>query len=248
MESTSVKKSEWFRDWFASKYYDILYNYRNAKEAEIFLSALIHKLKLPKTASILDLACGKGRHSIFLHSLGYSVTGVDLSCNSIDFANKWSDDDLSFQTADMRFLDLGEKFDCVMNLFTSFGYFDRIEDNNKVIQRVKEHLNPNGIFVLDYFNSSKVIRDKEEKYSLNRENIHFNIHKFIQDDFVIKHIQVDDEGKIENFQERVQLLKAEQLEEMLIQNGLTPFARYGDYALGEFISGESERLIIIARN
>ena len=71
---------KWFQSWFNTTYYHILYKNRDNKEAELFISNLIYYLNLiPEKDSILDLACGQGRHSKYLNSLGYNVTGIDTS-------------------------------------------------------------------------------------------------------------------------------------------------------------------------
>ena len=77
---------EWFEDWFNSKYYHILYQKRDDKEAEQFLSILQKFFK--KEDQILDIACGSGRHTIHLNNLGYNTTGIDLSEESITYKTK----------------------------------------------------------------------------------------------------------------------------------------------------------------
>ena len=72
---------DWFSDWFNSKYYHILYQNRDEKEAEQFLSKL--QVFFRKEDQLLDIACGNGRHSILLNTLGYNTTGIDLSEESI---------------------------------------------------------------------------------------------------------------------------------------------------------------------
>lgn len=251
-ENSEIPKQcgkEWFRYWFGSPYYDMLYRNRNAAEAENFISALTKELDLPKTASILDLACGKGRHSLFLHSIGYQVTGVDLSEENIQFAEQYESEGLSFLVDDMRTLNLSRKFDSVMNLFTSFGYFDQIEDNLQVLHRVKAHLKPNGLFVLDYLNAELIKGSLPQNYTVERENgVQFHIHKVLENDFVVKKIVIDNQGYQMNYEERVQLLESEQLQNMLEKAGLSPIALYGNYALQKFDPVKSERMIIIARN
>jgi SAM-dependent methyltransferase len=95
----------WFEDWFNTPYYHILYKDRDYKEAENFISNLTKELKLPTHSSIIDLACGKGRHSVFLNQLGFEVLGVDLSEESIlhnkQFENSASPK-LEFKVHDMR--------------------------------------------------------------------------------------------------------------------------------------------------
>ena len=111
--------SKWFQSWFDTSYYHILYKNRDYKEAEVFIKNLVSYLNLEKGDSILDLACGKGRHSIFLNTLGYNVTGIDLSKNSIEHAKAHASSSLYFDVHDMR-EPYTNKFEIVLNLFTSF--------------------------------------------------------------------------------------------------------------------------------
>ena len=76
-------------NWFDTKFYHILYKNRDHKEAELFIENLIDKLKIKKNSKVLDLACGRGRHSIFLNKKGMIVTGFDSSENNILEAKKF---------------------------------------------------------------------------------------------------------------------------------------------------------------
>ena len=76
----------WFEDWFNTPYYHILYKDRDYKEAEEFISLLTNELQIPKNSKIIDLGCGKGRHSIYLNQLGYTILGLDLNDSSIIFS------------------------------------------------------------------------------------------------------------------------------------------------------------------
>ena len=110
----------WFESWFDTEYYHILYKERNDEEAQLLMDNLTHYLNLPEDAKILDLACGKGRHAIYLNSLGFDVTGADLSENSIKEASEFANEKLHFKVHDMRET-CNEKYDAIFNLFTSFG-------------------------------------------------------------------------------------------------------------------------------
>ena len=79
---------EWFESWFNSEYYHILYKNRDYAEAEKFISRLMDFLCPKPDAKFVDIACGKGRHAIFINKLGYDVVGYDLSEESILEANK----------------------------------------------------------------------------------------------------------------------------------------------------------------
>ena len=150
------KSENWFASWFDTPYYHILYKERNYREAQIFMDNLTHYLNLPEKAKVLDLACGKGRHSIYLNQLGYEVVGADLSENSIAEANKNQNKTLHFQVHDMRET-FEDKFDAIFNLFTSFGYFENDEDNLTTLKAMKESLTEHGFAVIDFMNVNQVI-------------------------------------------------------------------------------------------
>src|SRR5688572_19479368 len=92
----------WFKDWFNSPYYHQLYFQRDDAEAAAFIDKLIDHLQPSPRSMMLDVACGKGRHSIQLASKGYFVTGIDLSEDSIIEAKKFETDNLEFFVHDMR--------------------------------------------------------------------------------------------------------------------------------------------------
>ncbi|MEZ4798306.1 MAG: class I SAM-dependent methyltransferase [Flavobacteriales bacterium] len=238
---------EWFKTWFDSPYYSILYKNRSEEEAADFIDRLTLFLSLKRHSSVLDLACGKGRHSIHLRSLGYDVVGVDLSVNSIEEAKKNEKPGLHFETADMRNFKLGTSFDAIFNLFTSFGYFDKVEDNVKVLENVHKHLKPEGWFVIDYFNSSKVKNELISSQEKTIEGVKFLIEKKLEGGFIKKSIQFSDKGKDYHFEERVQLIEPETLIEWLKSQGFQIVHTFGSYFLDEFDQNESDRFITISR-
>lgn len=239
-------ENEWFRGWFNSPYYHILYKHRDDAEAANFLDALIGELALPRGAAILDLACGKGRHAIYLHHKGFNVTGLDLSEESIKQAMESANEGLIFHTADMRTFSLNEKFDAVFNLFTSFGYFDQKSENVQVIQRIHAHLNDDGIFVMDYFNPATVCCFKHSG-DLHIDGIQFHITKKIENDHIIKTIEISDQGQQKQFMERVQLFSLDEMINMLESNGFKVLHTKGNYFMDDFMEKTSDRMIIIAQ-
>ena len=150
----------WFETWFDTPYYHILYKDRDFAEAENFITLLINYLNIPKDSKIIDLACGKGRHSVFLNQLGYEVLGLDLSKESISHNKKFENSGLKFAVHDMRneiYPQISsEKADAVFNLFTSFGYFEKEEDDKKIFQSISNILDDGGFFVLDFLNAKWV--------------------------------------------------------------------------------------------
>ena len=111
----------WFANWFDSPYYHLLYKNRDDKEAQSFIDNLIYRLKIPKKSTILDVACGKGRHSIYFNKRGMKVEGIDLSHNSINIAKKEENRTLKFSVHDMRKVFKKDAFGIIVNLFTSFN-------------------------------------------------------------------------------------------------------------------------------
>ncbi|MDA7708179.1 class I SAM-dependent methyltransferase, partial [Flavobacteriaceae bacterium] len=101
-----------------------MYKNRNHQEAREFIKKLLKHLKLKKKSKVLDAGCGKGRHSIEIEKLGHIVTGIDLSKNSIKSAKKHENINLKFLVHDIL-KPLNIEFDAVLNLFTSFGYYER---------------------------------------------------------------------------------------------------------------------------
>ena len=193
----------WFQSWFNTPYYHILYKNRDYKEAELFIKNLVHYLNLDtESDSILDLACGQGRHSIFLNSLGFNVKGIDLSKKSIENASANATNSLSFEVHDMRTI-YDSQFEVVLNLFTSFGYFDNESDNQNVIRTIKSSLKPNGIGVIDFMNSTQVIENLIATNSYTADSLTFNLKRDYTNGFINKSIEVVDNNQILHFKEKV---------------------------------------------
>ena len=238
------EQSKWFQSWFNTSYYHILYKNRDYKEAEVFIKNIVKYLNLGKEDSILDLACGKGRHSIFLNSLGFHVTGLDLSENSIKDAKKKQSSSLHFNVHDMRNL-YSTQFEVVLNLFTSFGYFEKDSDNFKVIQTIKSSLKQKGIGVIDFMNSAHVIDNLIPQNSYEADGVKFKLKRSYSDGFITKDIEVLDSGKTYQFQEKVRAYSLQDFETMLSNAGLHLLECFGNYKLEPFNSKTSKRLILI---
>ena len=188
-----MNKSDWFTDWFNTSYYHTLYKDRNDKDAQLFIRNIINFLKIPSSSHLLDLPCGKGRHSIYLNSLGYKVTGADLSKNSIQAAKKYENSSLDFMLKDMR-KPFDVKYDAVFNLFTSFGYFENDKDDILVLKNIHNGLHKNGLLVLDFLNVVNVEKKLVKKEIKTIDGISFNLQREIKDGFILKHITFKDKG------------------------------------------------------
>lgn len=240
-------KNEWFASWFDTKYYHTLYQHRDEKEAKIFIKKLIENLQIPKGKKVLDLACGKGRHSITLNELGYDVLGADLSANSIATASKASKSGLNFIVHDMREPIQNTSFSAVFNLFTSFGYFDKETDNLKVLESIHEMLEEKGLLIVDFMNINYVINKLIPEESKTIDNIEFKISKKYDGKHIFKEIKFDDKGEQFHYVEKVQALTFEIFEKLLSQTGFMILRTFGDIDLNPFDKINSDRLIIIAQ-
>ena len=238
------EQSKWFQSWFDTPYYHTLYENRDYKEAEVFIKNIVKYLNLDKDDSILDLACGKGRHSIFLNSLGYNVTGLDLSVNSIETAKKKESSSLHFDVHDMRKI-YGTQFEVVLNLFTSFGYFEEKSDDLKVINNIKSSLKQNGIGVIDFMNTPVVIDNLIDQNSYESNGMTFKLKRSYSEGFITKNIEVIDSNKTHYFNEKVRAYSFQDFETMLSNVGLHLLDCFGDYNLNPFNIKTSRRLILI---
>lgn len=234
---------EWFESWFDTPYYHLLYSNRDYTEAENFITKLTEDLKLPQNAKIIDLACGKGRHSVFLNKLGYDVLGLDLSRKSIEFDKQFENQTLLFDVHDMRNPIDADPMDAVFNLFTSFGYFDHESDDRKVFQSVYNILQPGGFFVLDYLNEEFVRKNIVPESIVIRGEIEFKITKRIEGRHIIKDIRFEDKEKPYHFFEKVKLHTLEAINSYAEECGFERIKIWGDYQLNEFDKEKSPRCI-----
>ena len=238
---------KWFEAWFDSPYYHILYKDRDEEEAELFIDNLIAFLHPEKNSIFLDLACGKGRHSVYLNKKGFSTIGIDLSPESIAHATQFENESLQFYVQDMRKPFRINYFSHVLNLFTSFGYFEQERDDMAVMHTVYKTLRPHGLFVIDFMNAHKVLNTLIEEETKIIAGITFQISKKVEHNFIVKHIRFSDNGKHYDYQERVKALKLSDFERYLSAANLKIVNLFGNYQLAPFNQSSSERLIIIAR-
>lgn len=242
------KKENWFADWFDSEHYHKLYAHRDYSEAEKFIRNLFQFLQVEKQhTKVLDLACGKGRHALQVHQLGFNVIGLDLSPESIAHAKQYENDKLHFQTGDMRAIPFQAEFDLVLNLFTSFGYFQEEGENQQVIHSVAKALKPNGILVLDYLNVHHAESNLPSEEIIKRESTSFSVKKFIEGDFIVKDISIEENGEEHHHQEYVKRLDLKRFKDYLDQADLNLLHTFGDYQLNSFQEEQSDRLILVAQ-
>lgn len=242
----------WFEDWFDSPLYELLYSYRNEKEANKLADLIEHQIPKTDYPNLVDVGCGRGRHSISLAERGYHVTGFDLSTKAIQKAKKIADKrglrNVRFLVNDMR-SPLPKKFDAALNLFTTFGYFLDDEENTKVLKSIHKMLDKNGLFLIDFLNAKKVERELVPNDAGSHNNIKYKIQRYIEDGFVYKKIKFegDQVEKKAEYTERVRLFDKDWFQKNLNKTGFKPVHIWGNYSGDPFDEDHSPRLIILSK-
>lgn len=239
-----TKSKDWFISWFDTDYYHILYKHRDYSEAKKFMQNIVTFLNIKKEDLLLDLACGKGRHSIFLNSLGFDVIGADLSKNSIQKAKYFENDRLKFIEHDMR-NPLKTKFNVILNLFTSFGFFEDDNEDIAILQNMKNGLKPYGIAVIDFMNAKKVISNLVLEESKIIEGITFHINRYLENEFIVKKIHFVADNKEHIYYEKVKNLDLNKIKSYMNTVGFTIKHTFGNYNLEAFDEETSDRLILV---
>ncbi len=242
------KEKAWFEEWFDSPFYHILYGHRDDREAREMIQNLIDYVSPSSDSVFLDLACGKGRHSRVLNDLGFETYGIDLSPNSIESASEHANETLHFEVHDMREVYKPSTFDYVLNLFTSFGYFDNRKDLVLTLDAIRKELKDGGTLVIDYLNIGKIRKDLCDgvKENIERDGIEFHIEKQINDEFVEKEISFQHKRGRYHYTERVAALDLPIFRELLEQSGFSVQTIAGDYQFTEYNEHKSDRLILVA--
>lgn len=236
----------WYATWFNTTFYHDLYQHRDEHEARNFIVELCKKLGVEQGESAMDMACGRGRHAKVLSEQGLETMGVDLSPESISYANKFSHDSLRFEVGNMlERLPFGP-FDWVMNLFTSFGYFEDDGLHQLALNHMAECLKPGGKLVLDFMNSAKIAAHLVPENTVHTEMATYSINRKIEDGVIVKSIKVSHDCTIEFFEERVRAFRVEELQTMLENAGLKDVEIKGGYDLCDYDELDSDRMIFIA--
>jgi SAM-dependent methyltransferase len=235
--------AEWFQEWFGEDYLR-LYPHRDAGEASRLVALLQRRIPWQAGWSVLDVGCGAGRHLAVFEAAGFRPIGMDLSRTLLQRARQASRRPLV--RADMRHLPIrAGRFDLVVNLFTSFGYFSSDAEHAGVVGQMAAALRPGGWLVLDFLNAPAVRTGlvADETVALGGGPAQVSRRLEDGDRTVVKTIATSDGRR---FVERVRLYETAELEAMLATAGVSPRERLGDYD-GNPLSGASPRAILIGQ-
>jgi SAM-dependent methyltransferase len=247
--------AEWFEEWFRSDFYMKLYSHRDAEEAEACVDLILGStgLSAPRSEQVaaLDLACGPGRHAIALAERGCRVTAVDLSPTLLAYAESQARQagmPIRFIRSDMREISFDREFDLVLQLFTSFGYFDEHSDDARVLNRVRASLHGGGYYALDLINEQHLRRTLVPVSIKHLDGIEVREERRIDNGRVEKRITIPRAGGgTREFAESVQLYSPETIEGMLYDAGLSPVHWFGDYNGAPYDPDRSTRMLVISQ-
>ncbi|MEP6597703.1 MAG: class I SAM-dependent methyltransferase [Ginsengibacter sp.] len=244
-----MPETTWFKEWFNSPYYYLLYFQRDQTEAALFIDKLIDHLKPPPGSRMLDVACGRGRHSVQLASKGFDVTGIDLAEDIIREAKENETETLHFFLHDMRLPFWINYFDYAFNFFTSFGYFKTRREHDNSIRTIAQSVKPNGYFVLDYLNVHYAEDHLVHKSEKQVDDVNYYLTKWFDETHFYKKIVIEDDLLNEPLEyiEKVAKFNLGDFTDMFAFHGLQIQEVYGDYSFNNYDVKKSPRLIIIAK-
>ena len=235
--------TEWFEEWFGEEYLR-LYPHRDDRDAERAVSLILRTVPFQRGWRVLDVACGAGRHARSFEAAGARCTGLDLSLTLLRLARQVTKAPLV--RADMRQLPIRPaSMDLTVNLFTSFGYFDRDSEHTTALKEMIATVRPEGWFVIDFLNAGAVRRQLVPEETLEVPGATVRVFRSVSPDgrYVCKSIHARD-GR--QFHERVRLFEPDQMAHMLEAAGVTVQNRFGDYDANP-LGSDSPRTILAGR-
>ncbi len=235
--------TEWFEEWFGEDYLR-LYPHRDDADARRAVSLIAGTVHLQRGWKVLDVACGAGRHARAFVEAGAQCFGLDLSATLLRVAREVTDAPLI--RADMRQLPVRPaSMHLTVNLFTSFGYFDRDAEHRTALEEMISTVRPGGWFVLDFLNPATVRRELVPEEMVNLSGQTVRVTRSVSPDgrYVCKSIRAR-EGK--QYLERVRLFEPEQISDMLESAGVRIRHRFGDYD-GSALTADSSRTILMGQ-
>ncbi|PSQ95232.1 MAG: class I SAM-dependent methyltransferase [Bacteroidetes bacterium SW_9_63_38] len=239
----------WYEGWFDSDAYDLVYDHRDEAEAAQLVDLIEHEIDPAPDARILDIGCGHGRHARIFARRGYDVTGIDLSEEAITEARAQAEDaglDLTFERGDMRNPYCTACMDGVVNLFTTFGYFESDAENQRALAAMTQALRPSGWFLQDFLNAPQVADTLVPATTRTIEGVTIEETRWIDDDRINKEITLSRNGTSTTYTESVRLYTLDDLNTLYDNVGLDLVATFGDYS-GVLHTSNSPRLLLHAR-
>ncbi len=241
---------EWYKDWFNSPLYLKVYNHRSSEDAEKLLSLILSFIKPKKNVKILDSACGAGRHALFLAEKGFNTFGFDLSKTLLLEASRKARIqklNIKYLLTDIRTACFKTKFDIILNIFTSFGYFETDEENFRFFRNAKSFFADMGYIVIDYLNPEFLKNNLVSDSTKNVDGILVKEHRYFENNRINKKITITSGVQVYRFEESVALYDFSALKKEFEKLNYKIEKLWGSYDGGEFDKKKSERIIMVLR-
>ena len=244
--------ADWFEDeWFWKTFYGFMFSPEKFVAAEGEVKKVI-QLTGFQGKNVLDLACGPGRHAVPLAQQGYSVTGIDGSNYLLEKAKRYAAEkavDVEWVHQDMRNFVRENSFELAMSLFTSFGYFERKEEDFLVIQNIFHTLKPGGICIMDVMGKERFAKVYEPTitHQLSDGSLLIERPKVVEDWTRIHNQWLLIQGNnVHKFDFRLCIYSGQELKNLFLQAGFHSVQLYGDLDGSEY-GPQATRLVLLAR-
>jgi SAM-dependent methyltransferase len=246
------KMGEWFEDEsFWSELYSFMFPEERFHLAEEQVEKALALVGF-KEGPVLDLCCGPGRHSLALAKRGIQVTAVDRSDFLLRKAKEEaakSNLEIEFVMDDMRRFVRDHSFSLILNMFTSFGYFDDQEDDLKVLRNSYQNLKPGGAIVIDLLGKEPLARRYQatDSTKLGDGALLIQRHEICEDWTRCRNEWIlvkDATARTFNFQTR--LYSGQEMKDILRRAGFEDVKVFGDLDGNEYGS-DAVRLIAVGR-
>ncbi|MFA3783226.1 class I SAM-dependent methyltransferase [Melioribacteraceae bacterium 4301-Me] len=241
---------DWYKSWFNSPFYLTVYNHRDTHDAEKLLDLILRYINPNSELKVLDTACGAGRHAIYLAEKGFDVYGFDLSKTLLLEAIKKAElgnINVKFLLTDIRAACFKIKFDIILNLFTSFGYFENDNENFRFFIKAKSFLAKEGVLIIDYFNPKYLKKNLIDYSEKNINSIIIKEKRYFQGERVNKSIEIISEKNTYHFEESVALYNYDYLKRKFEEMGYKIVKQWGNYDGDSFNEEVSERIILVLK-
>ena len=200
---------------------------------------------------VFDCCCGMGRHSIELAAAGCSVTGMDLSKGYLDIARDEAAQrsvNVDFIHQDVREMNYSGEFDAVINMFTSFGYFEDPAEDLELLKKMYASLKPGGTLFMEMWGKEVLARDFEERSWFERDGIKILLEYSVDlnwTELCNRWLFYKDDKMTEySFSHRI--FSAAEMADLLWKAGFEMIEIYGDFNQAPYDS-KAKNLILAAR-
>ena len=238
------------QDTFWNKWAPVMFHERRWEKAQEEVANIISLLNISETASVLDLCCGPGRHSLQLARQGFSVTAVDRTKMYLERARKQAETEglkIEFIEDDMRRFCRPGSFDVAINLFTSFGYFEDMNDDRQVAANVYRSLRDKGVFLIDIMGKEVLARIFRERDWYELDNIMVLEERKVCANWswIENRWLMIKDGKMDEWKVSHRLYSAAELAALLSDCGFKAIDAYGDLT-GAPYDHTAKRLVLVA--